>query len=113
MATNVGGAVDNSRRSISDNRHDSEKPAELPDNLSGSETERPQDANPEAALDQQASDAAKAHDEGPPDGGTAAWMVVLGAWCCSFCSPGWINSMSLPVFTCCTVVECDALIAVD
>ncbi|CCT72380.1 related to monocarboxylate transporter 2 [Fusarium fujikuroi] len=93
MATNVGGAVDNSRRSISDNRHDPEKPAELPDTLSGSETERPQDANPEAALDQQASDAAKAHDEGPPDGGTAAWMVVLGAWCCSFCSPGWINSM--------------------
>ncbi|KAF5986912.1 major facilitator superfamily transporter [Fusarium coicis] len=93
MATNVGGAVDNSRRSISDNRHYPEKPAELPDTLSGSETERPQDANPEAALDQQAGDAAKAHDEGPPDGGTAAWMVVLGAWCCSFCSPGWINSM--------------------
>ncbi|KAF5694983.1 major facilitator superfamily transporter [Fusarium globosum] len=93
MAPNVGGAVDNSRRSISDNRHDPEKPAELPDTLSGSETERPQDANPEAALDQQASDAVKPHDEGPLDGGTAAWMVVLGAWCCSFCSPGWINSM--------------------
>lgn len=27
-----------------------------------------------------------------PDGGTAAWLVVLGAWCVSFCSYGWINS---------------------
>ncbi|KAJ4259560.1 hypothetical protein NW762_007489 [Fusarium torreyae] len=93
MVANAGIAVDNSRSSIKDNEHDSENLAELPGSLSGSETERPQDANPEAALDQQASDAARAHDDGPPDGGTAAWMVVLGAWCCSFCSPGWINSM--------------------
>jgi len=27
-----------------------------------------------------------------PDGGSAAWLVVLGAWCCSFVSFGWINS---------------------
>jgi hypothetical protein len=27
-----------------------------------------------------------------PDGGTAAWLVVLGAWCTSFCSFGWLNS---------------------
>lgn len=33
--------------------------------------------------------------EGPvaPDGGMTAWLVVLGAWCVSFCSFGWINSM--------------------
>lgn len=37
--------------------------------------------------------AEKVEDSGPPDGGTTAWLVVLGAWCCSFCSPGWINSM--------------------
>jgi len=44
-----------------------------------------------------------AEEEGPtpandaiPDGGTAAWLAVLGAWCVSFCSYGWINSMSLP-----------------
>lgn len=30
--------------------------------------------------------------DGPPDGGREAWMVVLGAWCCSFCCYGWINS---------------------
>lgn len=28
----------------------------------------------------------------PPDGGFAAWCVVLGAWCTSFCSFGWMNS---------------------
>lgn len=28
-----------------------------------------------------------------PDGGAAAWLVVLGAWCTSFCSFGWLNSM--------------------
>ncbi|KAG6040620.1 hypothetical protein E4U41_007684 [Claviceps citrina] len=28
-----------------------------------------------------------------PDGGTLAWLVVLGAWCTSFCSFGWINSV--------------------
>jgi hypothetical protein len=37
-----------------------------------------------------------------PDGGMIAWLVVLGAWCTSFCSFGWINSMSssiLNIFT--------------
>ncbi|KAM7222955.1 MFS general substrate transporter [Rhypophila decipiens] len=28
-----------------------------------------------------------------PDGGRQAWLVVLGAWCVSFCSYGWINSI--------------------
>jgi hypothetical protein len=28
----------------------------------------------------------------PPDGGFAAWLVVLGTWCTSFCSFGWLNS---------------------
>ena len=32
--------------------------------------------------------------DAPPDGGTTAWLVVLGAWCVSFCSYGWINSES-------------------
>jgi len=31
-------------------------------------------------------------DDGPPDGGTGAWLAVLGAWCCSFTSFGWMNS---------------------
>lgn len=28
----------------------------------------------------------------PPDGGLRAWLVVIGAWCTSVCSFGWINS---------------------
>ncbi|KAE9363191.1 MFS general substrate transporter [Stipitochalara longipes BDJ] len=30
-----------------------------------------------------------------PDGGATAWLVVLGAWCTSFCSFGWINSIGI------------------
>lgn len=33
-------------------------------------------------------------DDDFPDGGFDAWLVVLGAWCVSFCSYGWINSTS-------------------
>ncbi|KAE8154625.1 MFS general substrate transporter [Aspergillus avenaceus] len=31
----------------------------------------------------------------PPDGGTAAWLVVLGGWCVMFCSFGWISSIGV------------------
>jgi hypothetical protein len=34
----------------------------------------------------------RASADGPPEGGFQAWIVVLGAWCCSFCCYGWINS---------------------
>ncbi|KAK3303800.1 major facilitator superfamily domain-containing protein [Chaetomium strumarium] len=34
-------------------------------------------------------------DSGPPDGGTGAWLAVLGAWCCSFNSFGWMNSVGV------------------
>lgn len=36
----------------------------------------------------------KIEDPSPPDGGTAAWLVLLGAWCCFFTSLGWINCTS-------------------
>jgi hypothetical protein len=29
-----------------------------------------------------------------PDGGTKAWLVVAGGFCCLFCSFGWINCKS-------------------
>lgn len=29
-----------------------------------------------------------------PDGGAKAWLVVLGGFCCLFCSFGWINCKS-------------------
>ncbi|OJJ53835.1 hypothetical protein ASPSYDRAFT_1163183 [Aspergillus sydowii CBS 593.65] len=28
-----------------------------------------------------------------PDGGLEAWLVIVGNWCASFCSFGWINSI--------------------
>ncbi|CAJ2505228.1 Uu.00g126220.m01.CDS01 [Anthostomella pinea] len=31
----------------------------------------------------------------PPDGGPKAWSSVLGAWCCLFCSYGWINCIGI------------------
>ncbi|KAK3316851.1 major facilitator superfamily domain-containing protein [Apodospora peruviana] len=34
-------------------------------------------------------------DDSPPDGGTGAWLAVLGAWCCSFNSFGWMNSVGV------------------
>lgn len=38
----------------------------------------------------------------PPEGGLQAWIVVLGAWCCSFCCYGWINSeCPNPEVNCC------------
>jgi hypothetical protein len=33
------------------------------------------------------------------DMGAAAWLVVLGAWCSSFCSYGWINSACSTLLT--------------
>ncbi|KAK3374838.1 major facilitator superfamily domain-containing protein [Podospora didyma] len=33
--------------------------------------------------------------DGPPDGGTGAWLALLGAWCCSFNSFGWMNSVGV------------------
>ncbi|KAF7555094.1 hypothetical protein G7Z17_g2421 [Cylindrodendrum hubeiense] len=64
-----------------------------PESASGSETERDIENARDPVSGDRTEDAAELQDVGPPDGGTAAWLVVLGAWCCSFCSPGWINSM--------------------
>jgi len=30
-----------------------------------------------------------------PDGGLKAWSVVVGAWCCLFCSFGWVNCIGI------------------
>ncbi|PYH90151.1 MFS general substrate transporter [Aspergillus ellipticus CBS 707.79] len=31
----------------------------------------------------------------PPDGGTRAWLVVLGGWCAVFCTFWWINTIGV------------------
>lgn len=43
------------------------------------------------ALDSDQDGASPSHEDAP-DGGRTAWLVVLGAWCSSFCAYGWINS---------------------
>lgn len=51
------------------------------------------------ALDVQAYRAEAEKVDGPlmtdsssfPDGGLQAWLVVVGGFCCLFCSFGWIN----------------------
>ncbi|POR35487.1 hypothetical protein TPAR_04325 [Tolypocladium paradoxum] len=90
MAT-TGNAEKTAR--MHDDRSGPEKAAQ-PGSAPGSETERDleEDAR-EPVSDDRVGDATKLQAPGPPDGGAAAWLVVLGAWCCSFCSPGWINSM--------------------
>lgn len=30
-----------------------------------------------------------------PDGGLVAWLVILGCWCASFCTFGWLNSVGV------------------
>ena len=30
-----------------------------------------------------------------PDGGTKAWLTVLGGWCCCLCSYGWLSSIGV------------------
>lgn len=48
-----------------------------------------------STLTPDSSDNGPSHEDAP-DGGLTAWLVVLGAWCSSFCSYGWINSKSPP-----------------
>ncbi|KAL4807913.1 major facilitator superfamily domain-containing protein [Aspergillus unguis] len=47
-----------------------------------------QEQDPEKAPQSVSSDSV-------PDGGTTAWLVVLGCWCTSFCSFGWLNSVGV------------------
>lgn len=48
-------------------------------------------------LEEKAVPQAKPQPVDAPDGGLAAWLVVVGAWCTSFCSFGWLNSEFLTV----------------
>ena len=41
-----------------------------------------------------------AEDKNAPDGGLEAWLVIVGNWCASFCSFGWINSKCHAVCFC-------------
>lgn len=53
------------------------------------------ESDPEELISQVVGDKQAEVADKAPDGGLAAWSVVLGAWCALFCSFGWINSMNL------------------
>jgi hypothetical protein len=66
----------------------------------GDKDQGPSDSEETAASFTAPAEGTKAADTGPPtwvndapDGGTWAWLCVLGAWCTSFCSFGWLNSI--------------------
>lgn len=72
------GKTDETKEQTSSSATDSEEVSEL----------APVEKGPAAAAPQ----AAAPFGNDAPDGGTTAWLCVLGAWCCAFCSFGWINS---------------------
>ncbi|KAK8043502.1 major facilitator superfamily transporter [Apiospora rasikravindrae] len=43
----------------------------------------------------ESSDVEDNGEDETPDGGAKAWLMILGAWCCSFCSYGWVNSVGI------------------
>ena len=87
-------SMDNAENTTTpDDRKTNPENAAPPESYLSSKTER----DPEDARGPNPGDATKLEDAGPPDGGTAAWLVVLGAWCCSFSGPGWANSMYFPL----------------
>lgn len=78
-----------------DSQTDPEKAGQAESDRSGE-----MEQSPEEVRENLFDDATKVGDSAPQDGGAAAWLNVLGAWCCSFSSPGWCNSTYLPYFQC-------------
>jgi hypothetical protein len=76
-----------------DSQVDPEKAGQTESDRSGE-----MEQSPEEPRHKHVDDATKVGDSGPLDGGVAAWLNVLGAWCCSFSSPGWCNSTYFPYF---------------
>jgi hypothetical protein len=72
--------------------NDNADTSSMHDQMPSSEEAARQEHNLDETSVDNSDSTAKVEDASPPDGGAAAWLVVLGAWCCSFSSPGWINS---------------------
>ncbi|KAL9006258.1 MAG: hypothetical protein Q9188_000980 [Gyalolechia gomerana] len=60
----------------------SQIPAESVDSTAAEKTQEPQDQPAQAVGP-------------PPDGGTRAWTVVIGGWCCYLSSYGWLSSIGV------------------
>ncbi|KAK3309425.1 major facilitator superfamily domain-containing protein [Chaetomium strumarium] len=63
------------------------------DDSDGTSRARLSDEDLESASEQRTPNANGAGQA--PDGGAAAWLVVLGAWCALFCTAGWVNSIGV------------------
>ena len=70
--------------------------SDVSEQLKDTEPSRPSTSN--AVVDPSAAETPKPQATGPgafPDGGTKAWLAVLGAWCCYFTGFGWISSIGV------------------
>lgn len=76
---------DNKAQELADEHH---APSDGAPTLQGSDEEKAAPLGPD--VEKAAPPAPPVNDA--PDGGLVAWLVVLGAWCVSFCSFGWLNS---------------------
>jgi MFS family permease len=58
-----------------------------------SQEKGPLAADNEVVSDSSVTEALRNAEDEIPDGGARAWLVILGAWCASFCAYGWINTV--------------------
>ena len=82
------------RRSMS-NQSDPKEQTEA--NILPQTADEPQDVDLEKAQQEEKPKAPAGFDPSSfPDGGLEAWLAVSGAFCCLFCSFGWINGNNTP-----------------
>ncbi|KAK8000608.1 major facilitator superfamily transporter [Apiospora arundinis] len=75
----------------------------IPGQITESEKKKAEDAKeaggppegPGGTSSVESSDVEDNNEDEAPDGGAKAWLMILGAWCCSFCSYGWVNSVGI------------------
>ncbi|KAM3436014.1 hypothetical protein NHJ13734_005291 [Beauveria thailandica] len=92
-----GGVIDDIERTISNSFVNVDGAVSVPP-LERKESSRVRDEERQQQVDDSSdATAVDEHKAGgkAPDGGLQAWLVVLGAWCASFCSYGWINSVGI------------------
>ena len=82
------------RHSIS---HSSDPKEQTEANILPETADEPQDMDLEKAQPDEMAKAPAGFDPSSfPDGGMEAWLAVSGAFCCLFCSFGWINGNTTP-----------------
>ena len=92
--------IDNEKHST-DHRpstsHNSDPKEQTEANILPDTADEPQDVDLEKAQSEEKPKAPAGFDPSSfPDGGLEAWLAVSGAFCCLFCSFGWINGNTTP-----------------